>query len=354
VFYRLVGSGCHGRALSIDEKTQIQARTPVSRTTSSQRNMTIMTDTAVPTFDLVELQNGLRQDEFRTCLTEKGVFYLKESGPSETDHKSARDVAVDFFEHGGEEEKKAVTSPIPTMRRGFTKLESESTARITNTGEYTDYSMSYSMGTSDNLFPTQEFETVWTRYFDQMYGAAQEVARQVLNSVGARPEGGMDSFVDCEPVLRLRYFPEVPEDRVAEEQPLRMAPHYDLSIVTLIHQTPCSNGFVSLQCEVGGTFVDLPAVPDTVLVFCGAVATLVADGKVKAPEHHVAAPAQDQRVGSSRTSSVFFLRPNPDFTFSVPRARECGFDVSLPGDTATFNEWIGGNYINIRKTATLR
>ena len=310
-----------------------------------------MTDTAVPAFDLAELRNGARQRELRGCLAGIGAFYLTGSGLSEADHKPARDVAVDFLTRAGEAEQQAMMSPVSTIRRGFTRLESESTARITNAGDYTDYSMSYSMGTSGNLFPEAAFEAVWTRYFAELHDVAREVARHVLTAVAGRPAGGMESFVDGEPVLRLRYFPEVPADRVAEEQPLRMAPHYDLSIVTLIHQTPCANGFVSLQCEVGGTFVDLPAVPDALVVFCGAVATLVTDGRVKAPRHHVAAPAREQRAGSSRTSSVFFLRPSPDFTFSVRRARECGFDVSLPDGTATFSDWIGGNYINIRKLA---
>ncbi|WCN03345.1 2OG-Fe(II) oxygenase family protein [Streptomyces sp. M92] len=305
-------------------------------------------DTTVPTFDLGELQQGNHQEEFRRCLADKGVFYLAGSGLGEADQKPAKDVAVDFFEHGSEEQKRSVTSPVPTMRRGFTGLESESTAKITNSGSYTDYSMCYSMGTSGNLFPTDDFEQIWTGYFDRMYRASREVARQVLRTTGAEPEGGVDAFVDCEPLLRFRYFPEVPEHRSREEEPLRMAPHYDLSTVTLIQQTPCSNGFVSLQCEVGGTYVDLPAVPDTVLVFCGAVATLVTGGEVKAPRHHVAAPGRDRIAGSSRTSSVFFLRPNSDFRFSVPLAKECGFDIGLDGETATFQDWIGGNYVNIR------
>lgn len=311
-----------------------------------------MTETTVPTFDLRELRDGLHREKFRRCLTEKGLFYVEHSGLDEADHRRARDVAVDFFQHGTAAEKKAMTTSVRTIRRGYSGLESESTAQITNTGEYTDYSMSYSMGTTDNLFPTPRFEEAWTDYFARMYRASQDVARQVLTSIDARPDGGLDAFLDCEPLLRLRYFPEVPKDRVAEEQPLRMAPHYDLSIVTLIHQTPCANGFVSLQGEVNGSYVDLPARRDAVLVFCGAVATLVSDGRVKAPKHHVAAPSMNERVGSSRTSSVFFLRPSGDFTFSVPRARECGFDVDIPAETATFDDWIGGNYINIRKTAT--
>lgn len=308
--------------------------------------------TTVPTFSLIDLQKDLHQEEFRDCLAGKGVFYLTESGLSEADQKAAKDVAVDFFERGSEEEKRAVTSTIPTIRRGFTGLESESTAQITNTGTYSDYSMCYSMGTSDNVFPTGDFERVWTHYFDRMYDASRDVARQVMKTTGTEPEGGVESFVDCEPLLRFRYFPEVPEHRSAEEQPLRMAPHYDLSTVTLIQQTPCPNGFVSLQCEVDGTFVDLPAKPEAVLVFCGAVATLVTGGRVKAPRHHVAAPSRDRIVGSSRTSSVFFLRPDSDFTFSVPLARQCGFDIGLDGETATFADWIGGNYVNIRRKPT--
>lgn len=130
-----------------------------------------------------------------------------------------------------------------------------------------------------------------------------------------------------------------------------MATHYDISTITLIHQTPCPNGFVSLKCEVdGGVYVDVPAVPDALLVICGAVATLVSEGKTKAPKHHVVAPGEDKRVGSASTSSVFFLRPKADFEFAVRKAKAYGFNVSLKGNRATFGEWIGGNYVNLRKT----
>jgi deacetoxycephalosporin-C synthase len=305
-------------------------------------------DTAVPTFSLTEVQEGLRQDEFRSCLAEKGVFYLTDCGLSEADQERAKDIALDFFEHGTEEEKQAVTSTILTVLRGFTGLGSESTAQNTSAGTYADYSICYSIGLSDNVFPTVDFEQVWTPYFHRMYGAAREVAKQVLNATGTEPEGGTESFVDCEPLLRFRYYPEVPEHRSAEEQPLRLAAHYDLSTVTLIQQTPCPNGFVSLQGEVGGTFVDLPAKPNAVVVLCGAVATLVTGGRVKAPRHRVAAPSRDHITGSSRTSSVLFLRPDSDFTFSVPAARRWGLDISLEGDTATFKDWLDSNFAIIR------
>jgi deacetoxycephalosporin-C synthase/deacetoxycephalosporin-C hydroxylase len=306
-----------------------------------------MKDSTVPVLRLSELHKGLNQAEFRRCLTETGVFYLTDYGISEEQHQHAREAIMRFFENSSEDEKKSVINTIPNIRRGYSKLESESTAKITNAGEYTDYSVNYSMGLSGNLFPSQEFEDTITPYFKSFYSASQRTARAVLNTIGADCDGNIDSFLECDPVWRFRYFPEVPEHRSAEHQPLRMAPHYDLSIVTLIHQTPCPNGFVSLQYEIDGSYVDLPPLRNSLVVFCGAVLALVSGGQTKAPKHRVRAPASTQRVGSSRTSSVFFLRPKSDFVFSIPLAKACGFDISLTGETATFQDWIGGNYVNL-------
>ncbi len=305
----------------------------------------------VPTFSLAELRRGLRQDEFLGCLTEKGVFYLTDYGASTVDHQLATDTAMDFFEHSSAEEKHRVTTMTPTIRRGYSGLEAESTAQVTSTGEYSDYSMSFSMGIGENLFPTHEFEQVWAGYFDRLYGIAQATAREVLSAAGMAPPGGADELLDGDPVLRLRYFPDVPKDRIAEEEPLRMAPHYDLSIITLIHQTPCANSFVSLQAQIGDSMVDLPFVQDAIIVMCGAVATLMSGGAVLAPRHHVLAPPADKRVGSGRTSSVFFFRPSPGFTFSVSAARKCGLDVAVTGETSTFGDWIGRNYATLRTPA---
>jgi deacetoxycephalosporin-C synthase/deacetoxycephalosporin-C hydroxylase len=310
----------------------------------------------VPIFSLTELKRGADQEAFRECVTEAGVFYLTDCGVREQDHRLATDTAMDFFEHGTPQEKKAVTTNIPTMRRGYSALEAESTAQVTRTGTYTDYSMSFSMGVGDNLFPSERFEEVWTDYFAGLYTAARETAKVVLEATGTYDGSDgrdIDTLLDCDPVLRLRYFPEVPEHRVAEHEPRRMAPHYDLSIVTLIHQTPCANGFVSLQAEIGGELVDLPHVPEAVIVLCGAIAPLVTQGAVPAPRHHVRSPGADRREGSGRTSSVFFLRPSTDFSFSVPKARAYGLEVdTLDGETATFGDWIGTNYVTMHATTT--
>lgn len=307
----------------------------------------------VPTFSLQDLKAGRNKASFKECLTKKGIFFLTHTGLTDADHAAARETCVSFFKTGSEAEKKAVTLGNRNARRGFSGLEWESTAVVTETGQFSDYSTCYSMGIDNNLFPNREFENTWQGYFDKMYSASQDTARVVLDAVDAKPVDGVDSFLDCEPLLRLRYFPDVPENRVAEEEPLRMGAHYDLSTITLVHQTACQNGFVSLQCEVDGEFVDLPTKPDSMVVFCGAVGTLVSNGQIKAPKHRVKSPGRDQRTGSSRTSSVFFLRPKPSFSFNVPQAIEWGFNIRIPTETTTFGDWLGGNYVNMRRdTAT--
>ncbi|MCD9006277.1 cephalosporin hydroxylase [Luteimonas sp. XNQY3] len=306
-----------------------------------------MNEIDIPVFTLDGLKRGERMDELRRCAGEKGAFYLVVDGPLEVVHAQAGDAALTFFATATEEEKSAVTNSEPNVRRGFSALGSESTARCTNTGDYSDYAMVYSMGTSGNLFPAPAFARTWETYFDLYYGIAQDVARALLGSMDVQDKVDIDTLVDCNPVLRYRYFPDVPPDRCAEYQPNRMAPHYDLSIITLILQSQSPNGFVSLQVEVDGAFVDVPPRPGCVVVFCGSVAPLVSEGRIKAPQHRVVSPAMEQRVGSSRTSSVLFLRPRNEFCFSVPLAKALGMGGDLTGERATFGEWCGANYLEM-------
>ncbi|KAG5999640.1 hypothetical protein E4U54_001741 [Claviceps lovelessii] len=273
---------------------------------------------SIPTFNLQELLHPSRSlsASFLECLQAKGIFYLSHSGLLDADHTPARETCLSFFHHASDTAKQSVTLQDSTARRGFSSLGRESTAVVTNTGSFTDYSR-------------EPFRLLWQDYFDGMSRTCRQVARVVLEASGAEePHGAMDAFLDrCEPLLRLRYFPDVPPER-------------DLSVITLIHQTACRNGFVSLQCELDdGRFVDVPTRDDTMVVLCGAI---------KAPRHRVTAPDGDHMQGSSRTSSVFFLRPEGTFRFSVPLAREWGFDVRIPAETATFGDWLGGNYVNMR------
>lgn len=281
--------------------------------------------------------------EFKECIAELGAFYLKDHNIQRDSHADLVDVTTEFFAWD-DELKSKYTHKNPESRRGFSCLEDESTAVVTNTGNYTDLSMCFSMGHENNVFPSQKFEDVYDRYFNYAYELGLEVSKQILNTA----EVSKDTKVDYDPLFRFRLFPEVTKDRCAENEPLRMAPHYDISMVTIIQQTPCQNGFVSLQCESSNGLIEVPHKQDCVVVLCGAVATIVTNGKVKAPKHSVKSPGKDHMVGSERTSSVMFLRPTNEFEFSVSQAKANGIDVVLEQENATFGEWMSVNYVNMR------
>lgn len=311
-----------------------------------------MNSPTLPTFALDALCQGQRLHELRDCAIQYGAFYVEVGDASFAAHAQAGDIAMQFFTTADAQAKRAVTNPSPAMRRGFSPLGSESTARSTNTGDYSDYAMVYSMGISDNMFPSTEFERIWRNHFDLQYRLSQQTAKAVLTSLDVNLVEDLDALLDCDPVLRYRYWPDVPEDRCAERQPNRMAPHYDLSIVTLIVQTPSPNGFVSLQVEINGEFVGLPPRPGCAVVLCGSVAPLLSNGKIRAPQHRVVSPEMAQRSGSQRTSSVLFLRPRSEFLFSVPLAKSLGMGAQLAGETATFGEWCGNSYMEMHVVTT--
>lgn len=298
----------------------------------------------IPTFSLSDLLNpNFPKDEFRECIEKLGAFYLKDHNIHKNYHDDLVNVTTDFFKWDDEEQNKFIHKNSQS-RRGFSCLGGESTAVVTNTGSYSDLSMCFSMGRDNNVFPSENFEEIYGRYFDSTYELALEIWKQIIKASCEN----IDIKLDYDPLFRFRLFPEVTKERCAEIEPLRMAPHYDISMVTIIQQTACENGFVSLQCESETGIIEIPHKQNCVVVNCGAVATIVTNGKVKAPIHSVKSPAKDMKVGSDRTSSVMFLRPTSEFEFSVSQAKANGIEVALEQERASFGEWMGVNYVNMR------
>ena len=119
----------------------------------------------VPTFALGDLLSRKHEQSFHDCLREIGAFYVT---GVDIDHTTPRHSVQNFFKNATEEEKEAMSLPDSKLRRGFTALGSESTSRITSTGNYVDYSMCYSMGVGSNLFPNAEFQRSWNVHFDEV------------------------------------------------------------------------------------------------------------------------------------------------------------------------------------------
>lgn len=158
----------------------------------------------IPIFSLQTLHGDTRKADLRRCLAEKGVFYLVDHGIPEDEYKNFETTTIDFFNNASDAEKANVNNENPAIRRGFSELESESTAKITVNGNYTDYSMCYSMGTTNNLFPSEQFETVWTNHFDRLHKLAKTIAKTLLQVATDGSEDSSDCLDNCDPVLRAQ------------------------------------------------------------------------------------------------------------------------------------------------------
>jgi len=281
-------------------------------------------------------------DELSTCVANQGFFYITDYGVSEEEHAQPAKAVMNFFDNASAEEKYNVICKQKAVRRGFTELECEHSTKSVVDGPSTDYVMKYSMGGYGNLFPNEVFESTWTKYYKTMEPIADEIAWLMLKAVDPTR-----AIIPVEHLFRFLYYPDVPPHRAYENEPLRIAAHYDVSIITMIHQTPCPNGFISLQCDIDGKFVDTPTITGSMLIQCGAIMALLTNGKAKVPRHQVLAPPLARMVGSNRTSSVFFVRPLPNFPVDLALARRCGMAPSVVGDKSTFGEWVGAVYTEI-------
>ena len=120
------------------------------------------------------------------------------------------------------------TVPEKGFATSIAPLMSESTANIQGVGEYTDCCAKLSApvsGYKTEEFPTEEVRAVVTRYVDAMREIATSLL-DILVIVFEIPEENLTQMrrlgVDATSLQRFLYFPDVPDDRVAEEMQMRI------------------------------------------------------------------------------------------------------------------------------------
>eukprot|EP00971_Amphidinium_carterae_P281029 5579905-Amphidinium_carterae.1 len=195
---------------------------------------------------------------------------------------------------------------------GLSRFEAESVAKATGRGSYSDLCAKWSYNhTGDlNILPPDadgSFRFAWA----SAHAAWDDIGMRLLSLIGEALDltenaRWQEMLADRRhmAVLRLLRYPDVSEDRASDAggPVARLAPHHDLGVVTLLHQTPCANGFVSLQGLVEEEWVGVPAVKDSLVVNFGEVLSMLTDGAVKATMHRVLSPSRDRLIGSARRS----------------------------------------------------
>mmetsp|Transcript_47167 Transcript_47167/g.112251 ORF Transcript_47167/g.112251 Transcript_47167/m.112251 type:complete len:374 (+) Transcript_47167:54-1175(+) len=232
---------------------------------------------------------------------------------------------------------------------GLSRFGTESVAKITGRGVYSDLCMKWTynhLGEKNLLPPDSDgsFRHTWA----SAHAAWDDIAIRLLKLIGEALDltenvRWHELFAHGRRMAMMRFlrYPDVPADRASDVGgPVeRLAPHHDLGVITLLHQTPCANGFVSLEGLLDGEWVGVPAVKQSLVVNFGEVFSMLTDGAVKATMHRVVSPPSHQLEGSARQSLAMFWQPPADFIVK-PLADSTGPTTANKdvGDL-TFGDW---------------
>lgn len=321
----------------------------------------------VPVLDLAAMDLGA----LREAVTGSGFLYVKNHGIREDALEAIANETRAFY---GQPEATKRQFDHRAQIRGYTGYRVESTARLFASGHGKDLCMKYTMGPelsaaevraritseddlasnaySPNVFPNPYFRAAWIHYYEVVHRASIAL----LEAIGEALELGADARALWRQMLierscgELRYlqYPDVPRAACADLGADRMAAHFDLDVITLLHQTPCDNGFVSLEAKARDeAFYKVPAIRGTLVVNLGEVLRLLTGGLVKATVHRVVRPPVELHRGSARDVTVFFQAPplNADLrpiTFGGDVGRDTLFEdlyrVAGPGGAVRFSQ----------------
>lgn len=168
-----------------------------------------------------------------------------------------------------------------------------------------------------NWWPDQSAHPAFQAYCEEYYRDILQLSRTLLRGFALclqRNEDFFDPHVTLGDTLSavslirypfLEFYPPVQE--APDGTRLSFGDHKDVSIITVLFQTPVPN----LQVEGKGEWLDLPVSADNFLVNCGTYMSHVTNGYFSAPVHRV------KWVNSERLSLPFFVHASND-TFLEP------------------------------------
>ncbi|MCB9694392.1 MAG: isopenicillin N synthase family oxygenase [Alphaproteobacteria bacterium] len=296
----------------------------------------------IPVLDVALMGDTTRPEErtrqlatLREAVTSSGFFYVENHGiPDETLEAIANATRRFYALPEAFKERFHRHEAI----RGYTAYRFESTARFFGAGVGKDLCMKYTMGPeltpeeieerittetdrasnaySENVYPDAVFRTAWVEY----YAAVEDLSRRLLELLGEAIElDEEDRRIWTEMLversggeLRFLQYPDVPLAACSDIEgntPDRMGAHFDMSVITVLHQTPCANGFVSLEAKYGDTFHEVPAIRGTLVVNLGEILRLLTGGRIRATVHRAVRPPVALHRGSARDVTVFFQAP---------------------------------------------
>ena len=163
-----------------------------------------------------------------------------------------------------------------------------------------------------SIFPEKLINKKWMlicdRYFNDMLAIGNSILAAYESSLKLAPGSITQLFKNSMSTLRFIHYPEAKEnlqEGLETDKGIRFSTpnHTDSGILTLLLQDETGG----LQAKApDGTWLDIPSIPDTLVMNLGALLETLSGNRLKATEHRVIAPK------TSRYSIPFFYEPSPD------------------------------------------
>lgn len=223
-------------------------------------------------------------------------------------------------------EKQRVARPAPHIARGYIGMEEESVGRSRDPGATAgDLNESLMIGPVDppdpayaaaggahfapNPWPERpaDLRPAWTEYYRAMGALAATLMRVFALALG-REEHHFDPLVDRHiSRLRVRNYPAPATAPVPGQ--IRAGAHSDYGSLTILCTEDRAGG---LQVCADGDWVDVPILPDTLIVNIGDLLARWTNDTWVSTLHRVVNPPAGAGPDSRRQSLVFFHNPNYD------------------------------------------
>lgn len=157
----------------------------------------------------------------------------------------------------------------------------------------------------DNIFPDNEMREIWEEYYKKMNQLCTRLLNLIQTSLGL--DSGTWDAQTSSPVSVMRFldYPDLAEG-------IRMAAHYDDTLLTVLHQSVPENEFAALQVMLPGETEWHSVAPsdDVFVINIGETLTYMSGSRLIATKHRVVAPPAGMAKGSARSSLGYFHLPN--------------------------------------------
>lgn len=266
-----------------------------------------------------------------------------------SNHNIDKSLRHDMMESGrslfrlDDEDKRAVQVTSGGFMRGYISFGAESgLASVFEPKE--GYSYGYSWMDGDAAFSNSlQGHNVWpssfdSSHFDSLFTKDVSLAEAIVRGISSVIHGDATSLNhllqdgDTISIMRLfHYFTTPSSDNI-----MGSSPHTDWGFITIISQDDVGG----LQFFDDGTWIDVPARPELLVVNAGDFLQIISGGRYKSPVHRVLAPSERDRL-----SFVFFYYPNYDIPLNADLFQSQ--DVTKDSQELEFNTFLSGDAVAI-------